>query len=243
MPEEYKRQFSHLKKQLKIFTSILHIIQTKDIVAGDFYWLEEKDDTILIAAADCTGHGVPGAMVSVVCSNALYRSVNEFGLIEPGEILDKTRELVIETFSKSDKDVKDGMDISLASIKKINNSGQYQIKWSGANNPLWYIKNSAGQALAPDKQAIGKAEKQSSFTTNTLQLSKNDMLFLFTDGFADQFGGEKGKKFKYKPLRDFLFTNAEKEMSEQLHSLTLTFDYWKKELEQVDDVCIIGIKL
>ncbi|MBK6833767.1 MAG: SpoIIE family protein phosphatase [Bacteroidetes bacterium] len=90
---------------------------------------------------------------------------------------------------------------------------------------------------------MGKAEKQSSFTTNTLQLSKNDMLFLFTDGFADQFGGEKGKKFKYKPLRDFLFANAEKEMSEQLSSLTLTFDNWKKELEQVDDVCIIGIKL
>ncbi|MBK6833768.1 MAG: tetratricopeptide repeat protein [Bacteroidetes bacterium] len=94
------------------------LYKPKDIVAGDFYWLEEKDDTILIAAAACTGHGVPGAMVSVVCSNALYRSVNEFGLIEPGEILDKTRELVIETFSKSDKDVKDGMDISLASIKR-----------------------------------------------------------------------------------------------------------------------------
>jgi len=215
----------------------------KDIVAGDFYWLEEKNDTILIAAADCTGHGVPGAMVSVVCSNALYRSVNEFGLIEPGNILDKTRELVIETFSKSDKDVKDGMDISLASIKKINNSEQYEIKWSGANNPLWYIKNNEGLTIAPDKQPIGKTEKQSLFTTHTLLLNKNDVLFLFTDGFADQFGGDKGKKFKYKPLRDFLFANAEKEMKEQLSSLTLTFDNWKKELEQVDDVCIIGIKL
>lgn len=112
------------------------LYKPKDIVAGDFYWLEYKNDLVMIAAADCTGHGVPGAMVSVVCSNALNRTVNEFGLIEPGKILDKVRDLVIETFEKSDEEVKDGMDISLCVIDFKNK----KMQWSGANNPLWIIR-------------------------------------------------------------------------------------------------------
>jgi hypothetical protein len=104
----------------------------KDIVAGDFYWLEKINDTVFIAAADCTGHGVPGAMVSVVCSNALNRAIKEFGLTEPSKILDKVRELVIETFEKSESEVRDGMDISLCAINNIT----HQVTWSGANNSL-----------------------------------------------------------------------------------------------------------
>ncbi|HRE97228.1 MAG TPA: hypothetical protein PK637_10710, partial [Flavobacteriales bacterium] len=106
----------------------------KDIVAGDFYWLQKTENEVLIAACDCTGHGVPGAMVSVVCNNGLNRSVREYGLTDPGKILDKTREIVIAEFEKSDEDVKDGMDISLCSL-----SGN-TLKWSGANNPLWIFK-------------------------------------------------------------------------------------------------------
>ncbi|MGZ6539853.1 MAG: PP2C family protein-serine/threonine phosphatase, partial [Bacteroidia bacterium] len=127
------------------------LYKPKDIVAGDFYWMEQVNDTIIIAAADCTGHGVPGAMVSVVCSNALNRAVKEFNLSNTGAILDKATDLVIETFEKSPDMVQDGMDISLLSINKVN----HQIQWSGANNPLWYFNEAELKAISADKQPIG----------------------------------------------------------------------------------------
>ncbi|MDQ3047155.1 MAG: tetratricopeptide repeat protein [Bacteroidota bacterium] len=209
----------------------------KDIVAGDFYWMEHKDDTTYIAVADCTGHGVPGAMVSVICSNALNRAVVEFGLTEPGEILDKTRELVLYTFIKSHKDVKDGMDISLCTIR----SGT--VKWAGAYNPLWYLSKGVLQEITANKQPIGKTDNPLSFTTHTLHLQKGDILYLFTDGYADQFGGEKGKKFKYKPLKELLIKNAERSTVSQRNALEVAFELWKGNLEQVDDVCLIGIRI
>lgn len=211
----------------------------KDIVAGDFYWMETVSGIDYFAAADCTGHGVPGAMVSVVCSNALNRVVMEFGITNPGNILDKTRELVIETFSKSDKDVKDGMDISLCSINRKTN----EIKWSGANNPLWYIKNGIFEEISANKQPIGKSESKTPFTSHTICLEKGDSIFLFTDGFADQFGGEKGKKFKYKPLKELILRNSNLSGIDQKEKLFMAFDEWKGNLEQVDDVCIIGIRV
>jgi serine phosphatase RsbU (regulator of sigma subunit) len=211
----------------------------KDIVAGDFYWMESVNDLVLIAAADCTGHGVPGAMVSVVCSNALNRAVFEFGNTEPGKILDKTRELVLHTFSKSDKDVKDGMDISLALINKKTN----EIRWAGANSPLWYTSGGELKELKADKQPIGKTELATPFTTHTLQLQKGDSVFMLTDGFADQFGGDKGKKFKYKPLKEMLLQNSALPMDQQMQAIQLVFENWKSNLEQVDDVCIIGLRL
>ncbi len=211
----------------------------KDIVAGDFYWMEQKEKVTLIAAADCTGHGVPGAMVSVVCSNALNRAVLEFGLTEPGKILDKTRELVLETFSRSDKDVKDGMDISLVSIDTYSK----EIKWSGANNPLWYITNGSLKEIKADKQAIGKTENPLPFTTHSIQLKKGDSLYLFSDGYADQFGGAKGKKLKKKVLKEMLLQHSQLSQSEQKEKLETSFLNWKGAFEQVDDVCLIGVKI
>jgi serine phosphatase RsbU (regulator of sigma subunit) len=197
---------------------------------------------IFIAAADSTGHGVPGAMVSVVCSTALSRAVKEFNLIKPGEILDKTRELVMETFGKSDADVKDGMDISLVCILKTAGSGVQTVLWAGANNPLWYIKNGDMLSLAADKQPIGKTDNAKPFRTHELELAKGDVLYLFTDGYADQFGGPKGKKFKYKPLQDHLGKISLMEPEKQKEDLARTFNEWKGNLEQVDDVCVIGIR-
>ena len=211
----------------------------KDIVAGDFYWMEVKGDSVFIAAADCTGHGVPGAMVSVVCSNALNRAVLEFGITDPGKILDKTRELVLDTFSRSDKDVKDGMDISLACVNKQTS----EVKWAGANNPLWYIANKEVKEIKPDKQAIGKTENPQPFVTHSLKLQKGDILFLFTDGYADQFGGDKGKKIKSKPLKEILVKNSSLSAIEQKEKLEVAFTEWKGNIEQVDDVCIIGVRL
>ena len=211
----------------------------KDIVAGDFYWMERAGDNILIAAADCTGHGVPGAMVSIVCSNALNRTVNEFKIIEPGKILDKVRELVLETFAKSEDNVQDGMDISLCCINNRTN----EVQWSGAYNSLWYVRNAEVSEVPADKQPIGKVDKPMAFKTHRLNLQKGDILYLFTDGYADQFGGTKGKKFKYKQLQELLLSNAAKPMEEQKRILESTLNEWKGNLEQVDDILIIGIRV
>ncbi|HXD92261.1 MAG TPA: tetratricopeptide repeat protein [Bacteroidia bacterium] len=213
--------------------------QPKDIVAGDFYWMEHLDGITFIAAADSTGHGVPGAMVSIVCSNSLNRAVKEFGLRDTGKILDKTRELVLETFEKSGEQIKDGMDISLLAINK----SKQQINWSGANNQLWYISNNKLIEVKADKQPIGKTDNPTPFTTHHIALNPNDIFYLMTDGYADQFGGTKGKKFKYKQLEDLVIANSDKSLDEQKQILTTTFNTWKTNLEQVDDVTIIGIKM
>lgn len=227
------------------------LYKPKDIVAGDFYWMEKvvstSTTTIFIAAADCTGHGVPGAMVSVVCSNALNRAVKELGLREPGKILDKTTDLVLETFEKSDEEVKDGMDISLLAVTfraAAKNESEREIEsitWSGANNPVWYIENGDMKELKADKQPIGKSDNRKAFSTHSLPLSLS-ALFLFTDGYADQFGGVKGKKFKYKPLLELLQNNAVLSMEEQKSKLDEAIENWKGDLEQNDDICIIGIR-
>ncbi|MDZ4666168.1 MAG: tetratricopeptide repeat protein [Bacteroidota bacterium] len=215
----------------------------KDIVAGDFYWMETRGELVYIAAADCTGHGVPGALVSVVCSNALNRSVLEFGMKEPGEILDKTRELVVETFEKSTKDVKDGMDISLCCINKRTN----EFMWAGANNPLWVIKtqdtSSEFLELKPTKQSVGKTDAPVPFKTHHLKLQKGDLIYMFTDGYADQFGGMKGKKFKYKQLQETVVSIRELLLPKQMIIIEQKFNEWKNALEQVDDILIIGIRV
>lgn len=215
------------------------LYKPKDLVAGDFYWAEKVNDLFFIAAADSTGHGVPGAMVSVVCSNALNRSVKEFKLLEPGKILDKTRELVLETFEKSVSEVKDGMDISLLCIDLKSKV----ISWSGANNPLWYIQDNELIEIKADKQPVGKAEYSKPFTTHSISHKEHTTFYLFTDGLADQFGGTKGKKFKYKQLSDLLLKTSNLKQELQGSIVDKAFVDWKGELEQVDDICIIGIKI
>lgn len=215
------------------------LYEPKDIVAGDFYWMANKKGKILFAACDCTGHGVPGAMVSVVCANALNRSVNEFGLTVPAEILNKTRELIIAHFEQSQEDVKDGMDIALCSLEGN------MLEYAGAYNPLWIIKEGSKEVLqiTADKQPIGKHEGQKPFANHKIDLQKADTIYIFSDGYADQFGGAKGKKFKYKPLKKLLLSVQSKDMPEQKEILNKTFKQWKGSLEQVDDVCIIGVRI
>ncbi|MCD6068824.1 MAG: protein serine/threonine phosphatase [Bacteroidetes bacterium] len=223
------------------------LYKPKDIVAGDFYWLEtvvaeNSSELVFIAAADCTGHGVPGAMVSVVCSNALNRTVKEFNITEPGKILDKVRELVIATFEKSESEVKDGMDISLLCVDK----GNKKIFWSGANNPLWFIPPGETQGIREikaDKQPIGKYAEQNPFTTHALEWEPGTTFYMYTDGYADQFGGPKGKKFKYKQLQEIIETNTKLAFEKQADELNAKFEGWKNKLEQIDDVCIIGIRI
>ncbi len=215
------------------------LYKPKDIVAGDFYWLEVKGQQVLFAAADCTGHGVPGAMVSVICNNGLNRSVREFGLSDPGAILNKTREIVIQEFEKSEEEVHDGMDIALCSIE--NNKLQY----AGAHNPLWLIKNGENQVteIKANKQPIGKFDQPLPYTSHEVEVSQGDTLYIFSDGFADQFGGEKGKKFKSSNFKKLLLSIQQHPMEEQRSLINKAFEDWKGDLEQVDDVCVIGVRV
>ena len=226
--------------------------QPKDIVSGDFYWVDETDSHIFWAAADCTGHGVPGAMVSVICHGALNRSVHEFNLVDPGKILNKTRELVIQTFAQSGQNVKDGMDISMCVKEK--SSGK--VFFAGANNPVWIIRQ--GQPdndkatelngfwldeVKGNKQPVGVHYDQKDFTSKELTLNQGEIIYLFTDGFADQFGGEKGKKLKYKNLKKIFLELATTNLPDQELELKTIFDNWKGGFEQLDDVCVIGVRV
>lgn len=232
------------------------LFQPKDVVSGDFYWMYSKGNGVVyFAAADCTGHGVPGAMVSVVCSNALDRAVKEYDLIETGEILDKVTDLVIERFDKSGENVKDGMDIALCAIDFEKNTLQY----SGANNPLWILKEKAENEVVEarevanethilkeykaTKQPVGNFPLREKFATLNVPINKGDVVYVFTDGFADQFGGIRGKKFKYKPFKKLILDNQNASMESQKEVIQNAFSAWKGDLEQIDDVCIIGVRI
>lgn len=234
------------------------LYKPKDIVAGDFYWVEQVNDLVYVAAADCTGHGVPGAMVSVVCNAALNRCIREFNIKDPGLLLDKAREIVVETFQKSGEDVKDGMDISLCVFNK--KTGEF--KFAGANNPIWIIhpKNdpevssvAVGKVIEKndfiltevkgDKQAVGLTFNPKPFVTKELQLTEGQKIYLISDGFPDQFGGPKGKKFMYKPFKNLLLDIHALSFAEQEQKLNDAFESWRGEIEQTDDVCIIGFEI
>jgi ligand-binding sensor domain-containing protein/serine phosphatase RsbU (regulator of sigma subunit) len=232
------------------------LYRPKDVVSGDFYWVDEAGGKILVAAVDCTGHGVPGAFVSIIGSNGLNRAVNEFGLTRPCHILDKLNELVIESLHQSEYDTKDGMDISICTINK----NLKEIEYSGANNSLYYISRTEKMdaekynilrngehvlyEIKPDKQPIGGiGYTKKPFSSSNIPYEPGDVFYLFSDGYADQFGGEKGKKFKYLQLKELLLSIQHLSMKEQKEKLHEQFLKWKGNLEQVDDVCIIGIRL
>ena len=219
------------------FSSAFVLYLPKDVVAGDFYWMHSIGEKSLIAAADCTGHGVPGALVSVVCNNCLNRSVKEFGLNTPAEILDKTRALVIEEFEKSDEEVKDGMDIAMISIHA------HKLQFAGANNPLWILRNGELIEIKGDKQPIGKHVEMKPFTNHEFDLQSNDILYIFSDGFSDQFGGDKGKKLKSSNLKKLLIEHSDKSLDQQKEVLKAEFYDWMGDFAQLDDVCLIGIRV
>lgn len=223
------------------FNDSFVLFKPRDIVSGDFYWIFKDGDDVLVAVVDCTGHGVPGAMVSVVGASSLNRCVREFGLRKPNEILDKLAVIVEEAFTTDEHEVRDGMDLSLIRV----NTKTLQLEYAGANNPLWIIRKDVDEVeeIKADKQPIGKYEYRKHFTNHVIQLKADDVVYLFSDGYADQFGGPKGKKFKYKTLQQLLVNSRALTMADQEAVLRQQFRDWKGELEQVDDVCIVGIKL
>jgi len=211
----------------------------KDIVAGDFYWIDKKQDIVMFAVADCTGHGVPGAMVSVVCNNALNKVFRESEVQEPGKMLDMVNEIVIEQFSKNDEDVSDGMDISLCALDLNNKT----LSYSGANNPLYLVRSNELLVFNADRQPVGKYPERKPFKTHQIGIIENDIVYLFSDGFADQFGGKDGKKLKSKAFKELLVSISQKQLKEQNKILAEAFKNWKKSYEQVDDICVMGVKI
>ena len=218
------------------------LFKPKDIVSGDFYWIEKKNGLTYFAAVDCTGHGVPGAFMSLVGHNILKDIISNTNVIKPSEILDKLREGVINTLhvSNSGTQSKDGMDITLCCI----NFDTLELQYAAAYNPLCIVRD--GELIIHDanKFPIGAfiGEKEN-FDNITIQLQKNDQLYIYSDGYADQFGGPNGKKFMVGNFRKLLVQLANKPITEQMGFLKTTLDNWQGDLEQVDDVLIIGLKV
>jgi serine phosphatase RsbU (regulator of sigma subunit) len=224
----------------KLFPNAFVLYQPRDIVSGDFYWFTEKNGKRLIAAVDCTGHGVPGAFMSLIGSTILNEIVNVQGIIKPSQILNKLRDQIIHSLKQKDGNNKDGMDISLLCFNENENI----VEFAAANNPLWIIRNNEVIEVKADKQPVGYSGFDlKDFTNHSLKLEKGDMVYLFSDGYADQFGGVKGKKYKYNTLKNFLISINHLSVAEQESKLLEEFSNWKGDLEQVDDVCIIGIKI
>ncbi len=212
----------------------------RDIVSGDFYWSTVKDHKVVIAAADCTGHGVPGAFMSMLGVSFLNEIVNRISLMSAGEILDTLRSSVMETLSQSgDQEQRDGMDIALCIIDK----NAMKLEFAGANNPMYMIRNNLLTQICGDKMPIGTYERNDNFTTNEINLKKGDTFYLFSDGFIDQFGGDNGKKYLSKNFRQILLRIHEQPMNKQKELLGTEFFNWKGKLHQVDDVLIIGIRM
>ncbi len=236
-----------LKEQEHISTHLpshFVLFQPKDIVSGDFYWSIEKDTYWYVAAADCTGHGVPGAFLTILGTSFLNELNATETILTPAEILDKLRYRIIAELSITNKETnetRDGMDISLARLNLKTN----ELMWAGANNPLWILNKDKNELreISSHKQPIGFYPTLTPYPNHIFQLNKGDTFYLFTDGYADQFGGDKGKKFKYKRLQDLLLNIKEEVLEKQKEILFKTFIDWKGFFEQTDDICIIGIKV
>jgi serine phosphatase RsbU (regulator of sigma subunit) len=224
------------------------LFKPKDIVSGDFYWAHEcGNDKFLFAVVDCTGHGVPGSMVSIIANNALNRAVDEFKLVHPADILNKLAELVEEYFNKNSNDeIRDGMDISLC----LYNRKTKQLEFAGANNSLWIVRKNETYELVEvkaDKQPIGRYEYRKAFTNHIMQMQTGDWVYLHTDGYGDQFGGPNidrgGKKFKSNRLKQILTTAGSNPSAEKREELEKTLAEWARGYEQNDDICIMGIRI
>ena len=216
--------------------------QPKDVVSGDFYWAGKLiNGNFAIVNADSTGHGVPGAIMSILNISSIEKAVDK-GLVEPNEIFNDTRKTIIERLKKdgSPEGGKDGMDASLISI----NPEKTKMAYVAAQNPIWIIRNDELIEIKPEKMPVGKHENDTiSFVGGEVDLQTGDLIYTITDGFQDQFGGEKGKKFMVKNLKNKLLEIVDLPMHEQEQVLADEFDNWKGENEQVDDVCIIGVRI
>ena len=238
-------QTSFLANELefkKYFADYFILFNPKDIVSGDFYWTASVDSKFYVAVADSTGHGIPGAFMSLLNISLLNEAVLSKNYSSTVDILNFVRRILILGLKpdESGQGGNDGMDCVLISI----DFKTMEMEFSGANNPLWIVREGAIIELKPDKMPVGRSPKEFvSFTSQKFQVQKGDLIYSFTDGYADQFGGPKGKKFKYKQLEEMLLKNHQYVLSLQKETLHQTFINWKNSLEQVDDITILGFKI
>jgi serine phosphatase RsbU (regulator of sigma subunit) len=234
MLKEQEHVSPHLPRHFVLF-------KPKDIVSGDFYWALEKQNYWYVAAADCTGHGVPGAFLTMLGTSFLNEITSTPALLSPSEILNLLRARIIKELGQTGKsgESKDGMDISLIML----NLDTKEIQWAGANNSIYLISNGELTETKADKQPIGWADNLKPFTNHTFQLKKNDAIYIFSDGFADQFGGPDGRKFMSKHMKETFVGISHLGMHAQKEKLNETFETWKGELQQIDDVCVICVKI
>jgi tetratricopeptide (TPR) repeat protein len=218
------------------------LYKPRDIVAGDFYWLEETEQYIFLGVADATGHGVPGAFVSIVCANALHKAVLEEGLESPAEILWRVREVVVSQLTQAGEKVKDGMDIGLIRFAKGDRA---RAVFAGANRPLWIVSAEGLLEVAGTRQPIGYVEEPKPFEEVELMLGSRApaMVYAFTDGIVDQMGGPKGRKLLPKGLREWLLSLWNQPVAKQAESLTALFETWRGDRPQIDDVTIVGVRV
>ena len=250
--KEIKYSFDYAKKiqntvlpRHEVFDGLFgeHFIffKPKDIVSGDFYWVSQSEQRIVLTAADCTGHGVPGSLMSMLGITMLHEIVNEKNVLHSEDILNQLRLSIARTLKQEGKigEQKDGIDMALM----IYDTASKKLEFSGANSPLYIIRNGEMLEYKGNNMPVAYYEKMSDFTRYTIDMKQGDRVYMFTDGFPDQFGGPQGKKFKYRPFKDLLLEVHERPLEEQQRILSLIFDEWKGDLSQIDDVLVIGLRL
>jgi serine phosphatase RsbU (regulator of sigma subunit) len=231
------------KRELTVsFPESFILFRPKDIVSGDFYWIHTQGDLVFVAVGDCTGHGVPGGFMSMLGHSFLNQIVNEKHVQDPAQVLDQLREKVITSLRQTGAagENKDGMDITFVRIDKKNNN----LTYAAANNSFYFMQNGQITEHKADKQPIGYySNVLRPFTQHTFDIQKGNAIYLFSDGYPDQFGGAKGKKLKHSTLQRLLIENAGTNMTTQAEALEKAFLMWRGTYEQTDDVCVVGIKL
>ena len=244
----------------QILPEYLVLFKPKDVVSGDFYWIKELNKSLIVVAADCTGHGVPGAFMSMLGITLLDEQLGKARLDAPGEILDNLRSKVKEMLAQKGQaeEQKDGMDMAVVIIDKERK----ELQFAGAHNPLYLIRNSSMVSASDpgsdaamvsnsahlfeykgDKQPIGVYWEETKFTNHRIKLMEHDTLYVFTDGFIDQFGGVDRKKFKTKRFKELLLSIQNQSMDKQRQLLENTFESWRGDIEQIDDLCVIGVRI
>ncbi|MGB3948954.1 MAG: tetratricopeptide repeat protein [Bacteroidia bacterium] len=238
-----------------VFSESFVFFRPKDIVSGDFYWIANIDNVdvqnkksnlglsknVLIAAADSTGHGVPGALMGLMGINMLEQIVNEHAVYIPAAILNELDNKIINSLKSTNNSelLNEGIDIALCKIDLVN----YKLEYAGAHNPLYIVRDNVLIEIKADRKTVGVARKKNTYKNNEFVLQAGDVLFLFSDGFADQKGGTENKKYFYKPFQELLLSIQKLTMEEQLKEIERVFDLWKGDNEQIDDILVMGIKI
>jgi sigma-B regulation protein RsbU (phosphoserine phosphatase) len=228
------------EKLKRIFKDFFVMFKPRDIVSGDFYWIRQVDQKTIIITADCTGHGVPGAFMSMFGVAFLNEIVDREKISIPSEILNRLREMIIHSLNqRKETEIKDGMDMSIITIDESNSKMEY----AGANNPVYMIRNKELIVLKSDRMPVSLHIKMEDFKNHEIELYDEDQIYLFSDGIVDQFGGPQNKKFMHKKFKNILLYNAEKSMPQQKYAIKNAYENWKGNCQQLDDIMVIGIKI